>query len=97
MKIEVTVLDTETGKTRMCDRRSREFWETGNGACDCNRALLFHSFVEEANREEIGGVCLGCKRYLIVEAPVGCSLSEMNAGYPLVLRAKYLPTPKGID
>jgi hypothetical protein len=75
----VTVRDTLTGKTAVEDRFNRWWWTDGNGACDCNRELLF-----DAERDD-SGVCLGCRRYVVVEVDGGPPDDRFNEGYPVEL------------
>jgi hypothetical protein len=75
-----TLLDTETGERReSCSDFDDYWWAEGNGACDCNRRLLF-GLSEDPSREN---TCEGCHRFLIVTADKSAySLRELNEGYP---------------
>lgn len=72
--ITATVLDIETGKRRACSKYDYFWWSEGEGSCDCNRELLF------GNKTNTG-FCLGCERYVVVEASLG-DVRELNDGYP---------------
>ena len=81
--ITVTILDTATGELVEDSKWTYFWWSEGNGACDCNRELLFdRPFDVNAN-------CLGCKRYLIIKTSEG-SLLDLNDGYPDALIEKYI-------
>ena len=77
--ITVSVLDTATSERRTSSDWPRYWWTDGNGACDCNRAMLFDD--SEDDDDEAGcGICKGCHRYLVVATSAG-PLSDYNAGY----------------
>lgn len=76
----VTILDTQTGTTVQNSQWNAEWWEWGNGACDCNRHI-FHGHPGTAP-----GPCMGHHRYLITacddpEVP----LRDLNCDYPIEL------------
>lgn len=78
--VKVTVLDTETGETKVNDEHSAFEWTDNNWSCDCNRELLFRPRDDDSK----WGTCLGSKRYIVVavegsEQP----LVEFNSDYPL--------------
>ena len=72
--ITVTLLDTVTGETRQNADWSGSWWMDGNGSCDCNRAILF-------GHEGSYGTCMGCKRYVIIDADPGWELCDLNSDY----------------
>jgi hypothetical protein len=95
--MKVTILDTQTGETRVDERMSGWWWAYGNGCCDCNRELQFRDHDEDNNP-----CCLGEHRYLITKAePNGqemdfneghpFTIAELNEYYPQELKDKFLP------
>lgn len=97
--MRIVILDTETGERKDCSEFAQGtddwYWTEGNGSCDCNREIAFCG-IEETNRRkdvrESWGICLGCKRYLIVDSDEGdYFLREANSEYPKELVAKFLP------
>lgn len=90
--VNAHIVDTETGiiKETKDDKRFSKcddlYWTSGNGSCDCNRAILF------GNGED-GHECLGSKRYVIIKVEPndnGCSLNEYNEYYPTKLLRTWL-------
>ena len=84
-----TILDTVTGeKITVNGPRSWE-WAENNWSCDCNRNYWESSIVKS-------DVCQGSERFLVVDAVMddpedyGYTLDELNEGYPLELRNKFL-------
>jgi len=79
--MRVTLLDTQTRRTAEVSGYSTQYWEEGNGSCDCNRELQFGEDSSE-------GICRGCHRYLIIAAEVEdgddyeCSIGKLNSEYP---------------
>ena len=86
--ITVTVLDTMTGKRASWDGYSAQWWENGNGSCDCNRCLMFTDIPECDDCGKDGFHCCGWRRFLVVEVSEG-DLSAMNQDYPPELVAKH--------
>lgn len=86
--MKVKLLDTQTGKTAESVGISTFEWEEGNWACDCNRESFFGNDTQTK-------FCLGCKRYIVIEASVErdrdykTTLSELNAGYSKELLIKH--------
>lgn len=100
--MKVTLLDTKTGERRDCSEQEFgvRWWLEGNGSCDCNRALFFDRGDEDHGEEQriaLGleeNVCLGCRRWLIVDVSGDLEgmtreqiLSEANRDYPADLVA----------
>jgi len=89
--MKVTLLDTHTGKTTVASGISTFEWAENNWSCDCNRETYFG---HATGREK--GLCLHCKRYIIIAAEVEeqddwfATLKELNAGYPSDLLNKHL-------
>jgi hypothetical protein len=84
-KMKATILDTQTGLTRIVDGPRSWEWAENNYSCDCNR----HPF-------DMGdGMCEGCKRYLVIKAEFNdpddyiYTLKELNSGYPEDLRKQF--------
>ena len=89
-----TILDLKTGERHLCKDRPWDcsvfWWTDGNGACDCNRALAIKKRTEwpEYAKQFSEGICLGCKRFLIVDVHGDLEgqskesiIAEANAGY----------------
>ena len=85
--MRVILLDTVTGERRATDESfdySAFWWAEGNGSCDCNRELIF-------GRDSRRGTCLGCERYLIVNAESDeYTLEEYNEDYSEELVRRFL-------
>lgn len=79
--ITVTVLDSQTGETRINSEWSPWLWFEGNGSCDCNRRLLFEPDAAQAE-------CSSSRYYIVaVEGDTaGYEPPEWNPGYPPLLR-----------
>lgn len=78
-EISVTILDIKTGQTKECHGWTELWWTEGNGSCDCNRAIFM-------GHHHLGGVCLGCNRYLIIKVNgSNLPLEDFNGGYPVNL------------
>lgn len=86
--MNVVILDTVTGNKTPSQGYDGYWWSEGNGSCDCNRAIYSGVQIDTE------GVCLGCKRFLIVESDnPEYSLAELNQGYPSeLLKAHGIPT-----
>lgn len=83
--IAVEVLDTVTGERKWSDVYFNETWWTeGNGACDCNRELVF-----DREKGEETYFCSGANRYLVVATTGIQPLADYNADYPKELRYKH--------
>ena len=98
--MQVTILDTQTGIIKTDNNESFDYWAEGNGACDCNRAILFdlQEHLDQKLRLEHPellqwqSLCFGCTRFLIIQASSGeYSLEELNADYPKELCQHHLP------
>ncbi len=83
--LKVTVLDTQTGKIMEDDTHAEWYWTFGNGSCDCNRRMLFGEDLPDC------GVCIGAKRYLVVEVDGLDPGVDFNRDYPSELVLKYIP------
>jgi hypothetical protein len=88
--MRVTLLDTETGETRLVGGISTFDWAENNWSCDCNRSRLFNADGDEDH-------CVGSHRFIVVHAVVElvdsdypATLRELNADYPPELLDKYL-------
>ena len=100
--MRVTIVDTVTGERRTTDAAfefTAFWWSEGNGACDCNRAILFgvDAELDAAQHRQHPhllphqSLCLGCTRFLIVATDdETISLHDLNADYPADLLARYL-------
>jgi hypothetical protein len=88
--LKATVLDTVTGVKKIKDGPRSSDWHEGNYACDCNREIIFNIVMEE---EE--SICIGCKRFLVVNAEFNdpddykYTLRELNDGYSEELLKKH--------
>jgi len=88
--MKVTLLDTQTGKTKESEGLRTFEWAENNWSCDCNREIIFFGFDCTPCRS-----CLGCNRFIVIKAEVEtdddyeCSLFELNEGYPPDLLAKH--------
>lgn len=87
----ITILDTSTGKTYTQVSSFDEYWWTdGNGGCDCNRKLFTVGY--GLDDDELCGVCIGRKQFLIIAAnpmPSPDFLLLANHGYPTELLTKH--------
>ena len=79
IKRRVLLLDILTGMTAVDERWSLFEIEEGNFSCDCNRDRAFG-----LNIYPDRGICIGCKRFLIVacEDRGSYTLRDLNNGYP---------------
>lgn len=88
-----TILDTQTGETRIVDGPCSFEWAENNYSCDCNRENKFDH--EDEDEDEETGLCKGGKRYLVIKAEFqgpedyGYTLEEFNNGYPEELLRKH--------
>lgn len=83
-----TILDTQTGETRIVDGPRSFEWVENNYSCDCNRGNEFD------HEDEDTGFCKGGKRYLVIKAEFNagdyeCTLEELNSDYPEELLRKH--------
>lgn len=74
----VLLRDSRDGAEKWVDRYPREWWETGNGSCDCNRQLFLHGH----DPKTFTGTCLGTKHIRIVAIRGRDALVGLNDGYP---------------
>jgi len=81
-----TVLDTETGVTRVSSGIRTWEWSDNNYSCDCNRGLLFGVDND---------LCLE-ERFIVIKAEhtekdddPETTLEELNEGYPKELLIKH--------
>ncbi len=93
--IDVTLLDTVTGKTARGAKTAGSCswaWAGGNFNCDCNR---FYAFDIDAAEEPEG---CESKRFLVVAASgtlSGFTVADMNNDYPLELCRKHPESMQG--
>lgn len=83
--VTVIVVDTVTGKTAASSKRNLDYWDYGDGSCDCNREFLF----VDLDDIDWAGFCHGKHRYLITQVSDGSDICELNKGYPPELVAKW--------
>lgn len=97
--MQVTLLDTETGKTKVISdpELSYWYWSEGNGSCDCNRAM-FLGIDKEIGETAKPGCCYGSTRVLVVDvtgyiegATRMEALRDFNSDYPDDLIEKHIP------
>lgn len=59
--------DLVTGAVEQGRERAVDYWQEGNGSCDCNRAIAFGVEVDdEMARSRKRGICWGSHRFVVV-------------------------------
>lgn len=98
----IYITDTKTNQTIEAQTGDNLFyWKSGNGSCDCNRAIYFPEADSELE-QKYHDTCYGALRFLITDiktGPLGSKLSseqhlnlllELNSDYDLSSEQKQI-------
>jgi len=83
--MNICLLDTETGQVKEFNSPfDPNWWEDGNGSCDCNRITAF------LKDKPFPQYCLGSTRYLVLYSDdPDFSFDRYNEGYPPALIERF--------
>lgn len=95
--MKVVLLDTKTGERVQSREDIYSFqWTDNNWSCDCNRRFSFNLSDEDEAELDAHEFCLGCHRFLVVDAEITApldwldlTLKELNEGYLIELLASH--------